>query len=274
MKRPALEHGLEELFVLAREAGKPSAEEHARLARELSALQVATGPLTLREPSAIEGLERPSVDVSIPSEGAGRTATLVGTKGATVVGLGVVASLVLSISAAVLLPDRSAEPVDGARSAAAVGQTELPATEPTHHEHVVEPEPTASGVEAAATKLRLSSASQSSDGAHSAARKMADPAMLRPRRTPPASSPLLAEIRALEPVEAALRAGLPQRALQLLDGVRITQLVEHQSALRAIATCRAGRLSAGQRLAEEFQRRMPRSPFGHRVAAACRGGND
>src|SRR5690606_28515851 len=62
MKRPALEHGLEELFVLAREAGKPSAEEHARLARELSALQVATGPLTLREPSAIEGLERPSVD--------------------------------------------------------------------------------------------------------------------------------------------------------------------------------------------------------------------
>ena len=91
---------------------------------------------------------------------------------------------------------------------------------------------------------------------------------------PPASEPSLAEeMQRMRPAQAALVAGDPSRALELLedyvqafpDGL----LHEEYLALRAIARCSAGPPPAGRAEADAFLNARPRSMFAERVRGAC-----
>ncbi len=140
-----------------------------------------------------------------------------------------------------------------------------PATPPS------EPAPPAATAEAPAT----SSAPGETEATASHVTQPHSPAAAR-RAAPPRPLPppdLLAESRALQRVQQALRDGQPQQALSLL-GTQERQfargaLHEERAAARAIALCSAGQHAAGQRAAASFTRRYPHSVLSARVQSSC-----
>ncbi len=91
---------------------------------------------------------------------------------------------------------------------------------------------------------------------------------------PPASEPSLAEeMQRMRPAQAALGAGDPGCALELLEAyVQVFpngRLHEEYLALRAIARCSAGPVPAGRAEADAFLKARPRSMFAERVRGAC-----
>jgi hypothetical protein len=89
----------------------------------------------------------------------------------------------------------------------------------------------------------------------------------------PAVSPLKAELDGLRRAQELLYQGRPAWAIARLDeldraGVG-SVLLEERAATRAIAECRLG--ADGQRQADEYARRFPRSAHLERVRASCAG---
>lgn len=75
--------------------------------------------------------------------------------------------------------------------------------------------------------------------------------------------------RHLAPIDAALQARQPRRALELLAAFRPRKLANYASALEAIARCNAGELEAGKRLGEQTLPRLTNRGIARRVATAC-----
>jgi hypothetical protein len=91
--------------------------------------------------------------------------------------------------------------------------------------------------------------------------------------SPPAVSPLKAELDGLRRSQELLYQGRPAWAIARLDeldraGVG-SVLLEERAATRAIAGCRLG--ADGQRQADEYARRFPRSAHLERVRLSCAG---
>jgi hypothetical protein len=82
------------------------------------------------------------------------------------------------------------------------------------------------------------------------------------------------ELLLLAAAHAALRDGIPERALVQLaehawrfpDG----QLAESRDVARMLALCRAGKVQLSHSEASKFLSRNPRSPFARRVRSICR----
>lgn len=96
-----------------------------------------------------------------------------------------------------------------------------------------------------------------------------------PSKTPPRKERTLeAEAAALANIQRALRDGMPERALSLLDAEeRAWQggaLAPERAAARVFALCAAGRATEGRRLARRFLAHHPDSPLAERVRESCR----
>lgn len=103
---------------------------------------------------------------------------------------------------------------------------------------------------------------------------------------PSASSPssLAGEIQLMHDVEAALGAGQPARALQLLDdaakspaahaGRYAGAMGEERAAARVVTLCRLGRVDDARADAARFVRDRPRSPLVERVRSTCAKGSE
>lgn len=85
----------------------------------------------------------------------------------------------------------------------------------------------------------------------------------------PTESPVLREIRLLQPVREAISAGQPRRALATLDSLSIQHLGNHATALRAIALCDAGRRAAGRKVAQQLGTAATPSIFEAKVSRSC-----
>src|SRR5262249_41234949 len=91
-------------------------------------------------------------------------------------------------------------------------------------------------------------------------------------------SSLAAEVQLLHDVEAALQAGEPARALQLLDAHRggryAGAMGEERAAARVVTLCRLGRVGEARADAEGFLRDRPRPPLAPRVRSPCAKSNE
>ncbi|HEY3499593.1 MAG TPA: hypothetical protein VGK73_33110, partial [Polyangiaceae bacterium] len=102
------------------------------------------------------------------------------------------------------------------------------------------------------------------------------------RQEPPAGSEptLRAELQLMGAVQAALRDGLPARALELIDRHAALypqgQLENERLAAEAVAACRSGDRARSRRAATLFLQRDPASAMAERVRSVCRtdGGGD
>ncbi len=87
------------------------------------------------------------------------------------------------------------------------------------------------------------------------------------------ASSLANEVQLLRDVDAALQAGQPERALQLLDshrgGQRSGAMGEERAAARVVTLCRLGRVNEARAEAARFVRERPRSPLIERVRSSC-----
>ena len=93
----------------------------------------------------------------------------------------------------------------------------------------------------------------------------------------PASSPtasLERDVRLLRDANLAIKAGDPERALDLLDehaaAFPRSDLEPERSAERVFALCRAGRLEESRTATDKFLRAHPTGPLAARVKSACR----
>lgn len=87
-----------------------------------------------------------------------------------------------------------------------------------------------------------------------------------------ASSSLASELALMREVNAALKAGQPARALELLKTPRNGDggyMREEREAARVFALCQSGNGRAARAEAEVFVRRHPQSPLASRVRATC-----
>ncbi len=98
----------------------------------------------------------------------------------------------------------------------------------------------------------------------------------RPRATLPrstaSSSSLSAELQLMHEVNAALKAGQPQRALARLEERRdgdAGYMREEREAARVFALCQAGNQRAARAEASAFLRNYPHSPLARRVGVTC-----
>lgn len=107
----------------------------------------------------------------------------------------------------------------------------------------------------------------------------------RPRRTPGSRSqarddgdPVLAEMVLLQQARAALRAGDPGEALELLARHAETfgrgSMAEEREALRVLALCASGSAAGGSAAAAAFLRAHPRSTYAARVVDSCPQGQE
>jgi hypothetical protein len=89
---------------------------------------------------------------------------------------------------------------------------------------------------------------------------------------------LAAEVQLLHDVEAALQAGQPARALQLLDAQRggryAGAMGEERAAARVVTLCKLGRVEEARAEAARFVRERPRSPLVERVRSTCAKGGE
>jgi hypothetical protein len=90
------------------------------------------------------------------------------------------------------------------------------------------------------------------------------------------TSSLASEIQVMHDVEAALSAGQPARALQLLDDAAKTHggryggaMGEERAAARVVTLCRLGRTDEARAEAARFVHDRPRSPLVERVRSTC-----
>jgi hypothetical protein len=112
-------------------------------------------------------------------------------------------------------------------------------------------------------------ASQAGEASESSARAAAPSGRRRDglAKVHPATG-LAAEIERMARVEAALRQGMPARALEYLEQGRTEHLVEQAAALRAVARCEGG-FDSSALAAADVLRRWPASPFESRIRDAC-----
>jgi hypothetical protein len=92
------------------------------------------------------------------------------------------------------------------------------------------------------------------------------------RRSSSTAASLAAEIELLHDVQAALEAGQPERALQLLDARRgraAGPMQEERAAARVVTLCKLGRVDEARGEAARFARDWPRSPLAERVRSSC-----
>jgi hypothetical protein len=93
------------------------------------------------------------------------------------------------------------------------------------------------------------------------------------KASPANASALAGEVQLMHDVEAALEAGQPERALQLLDarrGGRMTgPMQEERAAARIVTLCKLGRVDEARSDAARFVRDWPRSPLVERVRSSC-----
>jgi hypothetical protein len=115
------------------------------------------------------------------------------------------------------------------------------------------------------------SADSESDGRATSARRTSKPSVGN-------ATSLAAEIQLMHDVEAALQAGQPERALQLLDerrGGRYTGAMgEERAAARVVTLCRLGRVEEARAEAARFVHDRPRSPLVERVRSTCAKGGE
>jgi hypothetical protein len=92
-----------------------------------------------------------------------------------------------------------------------------------------------------------------------------------PRASSSARSSLADEVKTMQQVDAAMRAGNAQAALDLLGhaGSDEGSLKEERAAARIFALCRLGKTREASQDAVQFARRFPRSPLLGRVQNGC-----
>jgi hypothetical protein len=95
---------------------------------------------------------------------------------------------------------------------------------------------------------------------------------------PETASSLASEVQLLHDVEAALQAGQPARALQLLDSQRGGRfsgaMGEERAAARVVTLCKLGRVDEARAEAVRFVHDRPRSPLVPRVRSTCAKGTE
>lgn len=75
--------------------------------------------------------------------------------------------------------------------------------------------------------------------------------------------------RHLAPIDAALHANEPRKALQLLAAFRPRKLANYAAGLRAIALCNAGEKAQGKRLAQRTLSELTNRGLASRMSTAC-----
>jgi hypothetical protein len=271
----------EALLARAREGLEPRAEDHARIKRAL-VLQIAAGTV-----AATAALSTSAEAAGTISAAGGFASGGVFSVLAKVIGVGVLSAAIAG-AGLVAVTRTSSRPSPSRVSASSGGQVPGPPVSPAPVQRAVEglpSSPVETGVPAVPSANAPSGGAQVVDGhrnpplppTRSSAGASTPPSPSADTDSTPAApvgpSTLPAEAALLRRAGAALKAGDPGQALDLIgqhassfpDGV----LIEEREAERIVILCALGRISDARAAAAMFLRDRPRSPMAERVRASC-----